>query len=67
MKSPNVTIKKIDTQDTMNVNVVSQFTTPPKILPKTLLIPSTMTNTNGMMVRHLTKDGVLYGSRYADT
>lgn len=66
MKSPNVTIKRIDTQDALNVNVVSQFTTPPKILPKTLPIPSTITNTNGMMVRHLTKDGVLYGSKYAD-
>ena len=65
--SPNNIITGIETEDTLNVNVVNNTQqTEGKAIPKNLPIPSVMTNTNGVMVRHLTKDGVLYGSMNAD-
>jgi len=65
MKSPNTTITAIDTPDILNVNVENQLLNPIE-RPKKLPITTSMTNTNGVMVRHLTKDGVLYGSMNAD-
>lgn len=73
MKSPNSIITGINTKDVLNVNVVSgsqgevaPVTIPEPIVPKTVPVPFEKIDTNATKIKHLTKNGVLYGSKNAD-
>ena len=73
--SPNNIITGIETEDVLNVNVVGTVnpTEPTEkvnyepILPKTIPVPFEKINASGTKIRHLTKDGVLYGAKTADS
>ncbi|OHX55280.1 WD40/YVTN/BNR-like repeat-containing protein [Planococcus faecalis] len=57
----------------MNVKVVNEppvtekMNLPDPILPLNLPVNTKVQNTNGVLIRHLTKEGVLYGVRDADS
>lgn len=73
MKSPNVRINGISTEDVLNVNVVNDLSltssvpSPEPILPLSLPVLATIQSTSGVLIRHLTKDGVMYGVKDADS
>lgn len=79
MKSPKSVITGINTDDVLNVKVVNSDeivpdketekarVIPSPILPKTMPVPFEKIDASGTKIRHLTKDGVLYGAKTADS
>lgn len=72
MKSPNSIITGIKTEDILNVNVMNEESPTDlsiklePILPKSMPIPIEKIDASSTKIRHLTKDGVLYGTKTAD-